>query len=347
MKKQIKIRLEDFSVEYNEKNYGWHHLIQLLSEKYDFVYSDNPDFLLYGPLGDNHLRYDCVRIFYTGENIRTDWNVADYGMDFDFLEFGDRHLRLPYFYNHICIQRGEILEAYQRMFKENLAPPSSAKKFCSILVSNDGWNLIDMPRQRFFDVLSRHERVDSGGRWNNNIGMIVGNKIEWLRNYRFHICFENSSYKGYLTEKLFDAFVAGCIPIYWGDTSLYGDGVLPSLMEYGFNRKAFTNAHDYESFEDLAREVMRIHNDEAAYMDMKKQRIFTEDFDPFSFYNKRAFDFLDNIFSQDKEEAKRRGTGQFLAKHEKLLKKAHKLRHISHIPKNFIKDIKRFFNIGR
>lgn len=44
------------------------------------------------------------------------------------------------------------------------------------------------------------------------------NKIDDLKNYRFVYCLENSCQDnpGYITEKIFDAFAAGTIPIYWG-----------------------------------------------------------------------------------------------------------------------------------
>lgn len=45
-------------------------------------------------------------------------------------------------------------------------------------------------------------------------------KNRWLKNYKFNICFENGSSPGYITEKLFQAYAGGCIPIYWGDISL-------------------------------------------------------------------------------------------------------------------------------
>ena len=41
-----------------------------------------------------------------------------------------------------------------------------------------------------------------------------------LSRYRFAICFENTIFPGYLTEKLFDCLLAGCIPIYWGDPTI-------------------------------------------------------------------------------------------------------------------------------
>jgi hypothetical protein len=41
-------------------------------------------------------------------------------------------------------------------------------------------------------------------------------KVAALSSYRFAICFENTVFPGYLTEKIFDCFVAGCIPVYLG-----------------------------------------------------------------------------------------------------------------------------------
>jgi Glycosyltransferase family 10 (fucosyltransferase). len=38
-----------------------------------------------------------------------------------------------------------------------------------------------------------------------------------LKQFYFNICPENSNCAGYVTEKVFEAISAGCIPIYWGD----------------------------------------------------------------------------------------------------------------------------------
>jgi hypothetical protein len=38
-----------------------------------------------------------------------------------------------------------------------------------------------------------------------------------LAKYRFSICYENArDIPGYITEKIFDCFFAGCVPVYWG-----------------------------------------------------------------------------------------------------------------------------------
>lgn len=49
----------------------------------------------------------------------------------------------------------------------------------------------------------------------------VENKLETLKNYRFNVCYENiRDVKGYITEKIFDSFAAGSIPIYWGASNI-------------------------------------------------------------------------------------------------------------------------------
>jgi len=50
----------------------------------------------------------------------------------------------------------------------------------------------------------------------------VESKHNTLKNYKFAICYENAiDISGYITEKIFDCFFAGCIPIYLGPKNVY------------------------------------------------------------------------------------------------------------------------------
>ncbi|MBL7036435.1 hypothetical protein ISR94_01115 [Candidatus Microgenomates bacterium] len=51
-------------------------------------------------------------------------------------------------------------------------------------------------------------------------GKYRGDKIKKLSKYKFCICFENSSSPGYITEKIFDCFVARCVPVYLGPSNI-------------------------------------------------------------------------------------------------------------------------------
>ena len=49
----------------------------------------------------------------------------------------------------------------------------------------------------------------------------VEHKKEVLTNTRFAICYENvKDLPGYITEKIFDCFFSGCIPVYWGANNI-------------------------------------------------------------------------------------------------------------------------------
>jgi hypothetical protein len=63
-------------------------------------------------------------------------------------------------------------------------------------------------------------------------------KVSTLSNYRFALCFENTAFPGYVTEKIFDCFVAGCIPIYLGAPDI------KDLVPAG----SFIDARDFRDF---------------------------------------------------------------------------------------------------
>ncbi len=55
-------------------------------------------------------------------------------------------------------------------------------------------------------------------------GGTVADKMATLQNFKFSICFENmKDVHGYITEKIFDSFAAGCVPIYWGASNIAKD----------------------------------------------------------------------------------------------------------------------------
>lgn len=59
-----------------------------------------------------------------------------------------------------------------------------------------------------------------GSEYTQLSGPTQSNKIDGLRNYRFHLCIENCRRDYFFTEKLIDCFMTGTIPIYWGCPSI-------------------------------------------------------------------------------------------------------------------------------
>ena len=45
--------------------------------------------------------------------------------------------------------------------------------------------------------------------------------IDYISEYKFYLAFENTKSPGYITEKIVNAMLAGVIPVYWGDESIF------------------------------------------------------------------------------------------------------------------------------
>lgn len=69
-------------------------------------------------------------------------------------------------------------------------------------------------------------------------------KIKTTSNYKFAICFENTSYPGCTTEKIIDCFVAGIIPIYLGAPDITKFVPADSFIDMR-NFKSMGNLHKY------------------------------------------------------------------------------------------------------
>lgn len=66
-----------------------------------------------------------------------------------------------------------------------------------------------------------------------------------LERYKFAICYENvRDVPGYITEKIFDCFFAGCVPIYWGADNI-GDYVPVGCFIDRREFDAFSEVYDF------------------------------------------------------------------------------------------------------
>jgi hypothetical protein len=208
--------------------------IEGLSDLFQFEESPDPDFIIFGPYGnDIPPKGNYIRIGYFCENIKPDLSICEWA-------FG--------------VPREEDVKAanYKRiqwhgLYPQTLIKPpgydaenilASKTKFCNFLYSHK------VPyREAFFTALSQYKKVDAPGRSMNNMPGIdavnKGDKWEikkqFLSPYKFTIAFENDIFPGYQTEKLYDAMTSGSIPIYCGD---------PFVGDI-FNTESFINATEY------------------------------------------------------------------------------------------------------
>ncbi len=282
--RKIKVAFTDFWDGFDPAD---NFFIRILSQLGEVVLSDEPDYLFFSVFGNEHLHYDCVRIFYTGENQAPDFNLCDYALGFERMEFGDRYLRLPNWLLYTADVR--------RMEDKHRIPDADwlagRDGFCGFVCSN---NHSSPERNQFFDCLSAYKHVASGGRFRNNVGGPVADKLEFLKGFRFSIAFENCSHPGYATEKIVQAFGAGNIPIYWGD---------PQIAET-FNPESFVNCHDYGSWDEVVEAVRAIDNDPERQLAMLHAPALADPGMPQQALQQLT-DFLKAILSQAPAQARR------------------------------------------
>jgi hypothetical protein len=81
----------------------------------------------------------------------------------------------------------------------------------------------------------------------------VKDKIKTLSKYKFNFCFENVRFPGYVTEKIFDAMLAGTVPVYYG---------APDICKF-VPKECFIDASSFDSMEDLYNNLINLSDYEA------------------------------------------------------------------------------------
>ena len=278
MKKNIRIAVVDFA--HNEAHLP-QRLLGFAADDFHFeVTEDNPDFVLHSCFGRRVLGFNGVRLFYTAENQTPDFNLSDYALGFDRLDFADRYMRLPLYRLYP--------DTYPKLFTPRVVASGATchdarPDFCACVVSNKER---DPAFGELLALLNAHAPVKSGGKLHNNVGGPVADKIAFLQNARFGLAVENTSRPGYVTEKITDVFAAGAIPVYWGAPDIAKD----------FNPRAFVNCHDYPTLRHAAEAVAALDRDPARCAAMLAEPPFPDNAEPSALHAARVRDFLRAVF---------------------------------------------------
>ena len=278
-------------------------LLPFIADRYDLEITEerDADYIFHSHSGYDVLRYPGVRIFFTGECVSPNFNISDYALAFDPIEFGDRYCRLPLI---------KLLSSYPHLQTPRLPSNEVLSKktgSCAYVMSNTKNSASE--REQLVDALNTYKPVAMGGKWRNNVGGPVADKIQFQSAYKFVLAIENYSAPGYLTEKFADAAASNAIPIYWGD---------PSITKY-LNPKAFINCHDFNSLEQLVAYIREIDQNNDAYRTILSEPWFPNNLEPQEWQDATFTNFLCHIFDQPHHQAYRRNRGRWGIKTEKRL----------------------------
>ena len=198
------------------------------------------------------------RVFITGEDVWPDMDNCDWAFGFEYEQEvnSPRYMRLPlYAWGRDSASGRTLLQELDETVYE--PPELRAKRpdFCAFIQRNRK----AMLRRWIFKLLSLYRTVDAPGLVDSNcppIGPTRSDKLAFLQTRKFAIAFENASHPGYVTEKIVDAFQAGCVPIYWGS----------SRVTEEFNPTTFI---DFHSEEAKIRDILNLNPDKKLWQPLR------------------------------------------------------------------------------
>ncbi len=273
--REINIRFCDFWSEFNpEYNFFTLMLEDALAKQgcrsVINTQSEKPDLVIFGPFGETWRQWPGVpKVFFTGEN-RPSVQEESVKLNLTFERSGGvNQIRFPLWMLEIDWFRADVGRLRNPKpvpldwcTQVRAADVARRTKFCAFVVSN--------PRNEFrnaaFHWLSKYKKIDSPGSLFNNLGNVIPAgmgggggelaKVEFLRDYKFCLVFENESAEGYTTEKLLHAKAAGCIPIYWGDPT----------VELDFDLAGCIDARAIKNKEDLIKLVRAVDENDSEWL---------------------------------------------------------------------------------
>jgi hypothetical protein len=240
------------------------------------------DLCFFSEFGDAHVSFNGCKVHVSGENRRPRYDAADFAIGFD-RRVDERYLRYP-----VWAWELDTAALLRPSADRHPDPPA---EFCAFVVMNPA----NPVRNELFRALSEHRFVHAPGAVFHNtdwIGPRVdahyrATKIDYLRDFRFTLAAENGAHPGYTTEKIVDAFLAGSVPIYWGDP----------LVDRDFNPAAFVNFADHPTVSRTVEAVLDVEADPAALARLRAEPPMTAAAWDASGNPDRVVEFLERVLS--------------------------------------------------
>ena len=202
-------------------------------------------------LNDYNQRYLIVTPYKNGNNIFTTyWIIIPY------ISYYLKNYIFKYKNNNICIEKKYLL-AYcsknkvkeRELFVEKFISKSNEKDKIYCLGSCTHSDCMKKKLPRY--ISPSLELIDE------------------YSNFKFVIAMENCEKKGYITEKLLQAFISGSIPIYWGDH--IGAKTI-------FNPNAFICIRDFNSYDECINYILNMSDKDVE--NMLKEPMFSDNIIP-------------------------------------------------------------------
>jgi len=162
------------------------------------------------------------------------------------------------------------------------------KKFCAMINRHD----IGKTRVPMYNSLKNIDMIECPSMLLNNCSNEYLNKVGkvmYLSEFVFNICPENFNTKldGYVTEKIYEACMAGCIPIY------YGRFDETEHMLFNKERIIFYDPFDEQSVESAKNKITTLWKDRDKLLEFYHQPVFVDGAD--DYIQKLHVSFFDKL----------------------------------------------------
>ena len=206
--------------------------------------SNSADLIIYSVFSTNSIQKvfkknrSAISWFYTGENVRPNYEAHDAIFSFDYSSHTNA-FRLPLWWMYLDLDA----TAAQDSSLDNMINPLTLHKPRSVSLEDADLRSVsafigNQTKVRSSAIEKMPSNFSFEG-FGSSFSNPVSSKMEYKAKFRFNICFENSYFPGYHTEKLLQAWAMESVPLYYGSRTVSLD----------FNRSSFINLADFDSFE--------------------------------------------------------------------------------------------------
>ncbi len=236
---------------------AWDRFLDLLQARYQLLRdNENPDYVIAKRKNFPLAHFLCARLWYSN-------NEGTCGDGAEFVDGQIGYERRPH-PHHVYLAEWMLVHGWQNVRQpvHNMDALVRAKRHFCAFIHDSAWPF----RSELYEHFARHRRLDSLGDALRNAPRpsgLAARYTKWdlatlpaiYRRYKFVLAFENASYPGYTSEKIFCALLGRAVPVYWGD---------PGIAEF-INPACFINAHDFATPQALVAHVMKVDADDALY----------------------------------------------------------------------------------
>lgn len=260
----MKISFVDFWGGFLDNNNFFYHLMREIVEDVHLSTPENCDILFCGCYSNTHVNfYDKKKIHYSSEAWATA-NMDVFNFSISGEKFSETNVRIPHWmiyidwFNVKTNLNPQYLIPLDYFFKKNEFSSVPKIKFASWVFNNRVTDRLNTIKN-----IERYKRIDLFGGAGTPIHHSEYEKLKVISNYKFNFCFENTIKEGYYTEKLIQAKVAGCIPIYKSH----------ELFTDDFNEMSCLNVVNM-SDEEIYEKIVSLDSDHKTFSKMNSEPLF-------------------------------------------------------------------------